>query len=424
MQPAPFHSVLRRATTCRATTCRATATPSFAPSPVHLRRCAESRRSWATALLVALMALPAAVSCGARELDMSTKTGNPPVIDRTRVRIVGAAGDVVVSGERGAVDTAAGVQAVAKLKNRSNDASASAAVNEDGSFEVRVEGTLEDEYELTITARGTSDSTTISLAVSDTTDSLGRGDGALTCLERTGTPVSEGATMGPQPVCGMLQSEALCRAAELVASASLECEDEDDCVVASRTPNCADSYGGGVAVSTKGASELSVGLASIDETICQDFDEQGCTYYASGGPLHPKTVARCEAGACVGKLIQYGFECSNAVLYGNTATCDDYETEARCQRDEMLADLNNACTRDDECTVFEAAPTCAERDCSHRFVVAAASVAEAEAGMTAINGGSCSQADATQCEYPGQPCISLPLNPRCIAGACVNVPAE
>lgn len=415
---------------------------SLEPRGVRLLRGTERRRHWTTALFAALMAFPAAASCGAREVDMSTKTGNPPVIDQTRVRIVGAVGEVIVRGERGAVETADGVQVVAKATNRSNDASASAIVNEDGSFEVRVAGTLEDEYELTITARGTSASTTLSLATSDTTDPTASaglsndtrgstttdvaesGDGALTCLERTGTPVREGGTRGPQPICGMLQSEALCQAAELVASVSLECADEQDCTFARRIPNCVQACGSVAVVSKEGAVDLAAGLSSIDETICRDFDGEGCTYLVTGCTPTSKAVALCEDGQCVARYVHSGFGCSDAVLYDNTPTCDDYETEALCQRDEMLADLNNACTRDDECTQFNAGPACAVEDCSHNRVVAVASLADVEASLAAIDDGICRQANDQTCEYQALPCLATALNPRCVAGACVHVPAE
>lgn len=374
------------------------------------------RAVWVAALLAAPVLPGATLSCGARETNMSTKTGNPPVIDQTRVRIVGADGEVVVSGDEGAVQTSGDEQIVAKVTNRSNDATASTAVNDDGSFEVHIEGTLDDDYELTLTTRGTGDSTTIELGEND--------EGTATCLERTGMTPSEGNTRGPQPICGTLQAEALCQAAELVATVPSLCEADGDCIVARGIPECADSYGSGAVVSKKGAAELSAGLASIDETICRDFEVEGCTYYASGGPPLPETVALCEAGRCVAGFVQYAFECSNAVLIDETPTCEDYETEARCERDQMLANLINECTRDDDCTAFYEMPDCTTRDCSGGTVIAASSEGDANAGLAAINAGICSGVTEGACEYGGPPCSSLELNPRCVAGACVHVPTE
>jgi hypothetical protein len=381
-------------------------------------------------MLAAVMLPAVTLSCGARETNMSTKTGNPPVIDQTRVRITGTNGEVVVSGDKGAVQTSGDERVVAKLTNRSNDATASTAVNEDGSFELRVEGTVEDDYELTVTTRGTSDSTTVELGESDdgardtTTSEVGESDGTATCVERTGVSPNEAGTRGPQPVCGTLHSEALCQAAELVATVSSECEDKDDCVVVHRNLECVDSCNSSVVVSARGAAELAVGLASIDETICRAFSEEGCTYIATGCTPASKTVALCEEGQCVARYVHYAFECSDTVLLDETPTCEDYEAEARCQRDKMLADLNNECTRDDDCTVFYELPVCAEMDCSGSAVIAVSSAMDANAGLAAINEGICLGANERACEYPGAPCTSLPLNPRCVAGACVHVPTE
>jgi hypothetical protein len=381
---------------------------------------------WVAALIVAALMPAFTLSCGGRETNMSTKTGNPPVIDQTRVRIVGADGEVVVSGDEGAVQTSGDEQVVAKVTNRSNDATGSAAVNDDGSFEVRVEGTLEDDYELTVTTRGTSDSTTIELAESDgaTTSDAGESDGTATCLERTGADPNEAGTRGPQPVCGTLNAEALCRAAELVSTVASECEDKQDCVVVHRNLECVDSCNSSVVVSARGAAELAVGLASIDETICRDFSEEGCTYIATGCTPASKTVALCEEGQCVAGHVQYGFECSNTVLIDETPTCGAFEAEALCQRDQMLAQLQNSCAKDDECVVFYAQPACAENDCTGNVVVAAMALAEAEAGMAAISDGICRQADDLACEYPGAPCLAGEVTPRCKAGQCVAEGAE
>lgn len=372
-----------------------------------------TRLVWA---LLVMAILPTAPSCGARETNMSTKTGNPPVIDQTRVRITGVDGEVVVTGEQGAVRASEDDSVVVKVTNHSNDATATTTVDDDGSFEVRVEGALEDDYELTVTVRGSNDSASLSLSDANS--------GPQTCLERTGATVNEAGTRGPQPTCGTLNAEAACLATELAATVSLECDTSADCVIAPHRPDCTDSCGNGIVVSNAGADDLAAGLAGINEAVCAEFDEQGCSYLPSGCPLPPKTIAACEESQCVAKFVHNGFECSNAVLLEDTPACEDYEAEARCQRDAMLADLSNTCTIDDDCIEFTDMPECTSPDCSGSTVIAASSLADANTGLEAINAGICSGATDSACEYTGPPCNWLALNPRCVAGACVHVQAE
>jgi hypothetical protein len=318
-----------------------------------------------------------------------------------------------VSGEPGAIRTSGDEPVVAKVTNRSNDATGSAAVNDDGSFEVRVEGTLEDDYELTVTARGTSDSTTETLAASS--------GASATCLERTGMAPNEGSTTGPQPICGALYAEASCRATELAATVSLDCEANEDCVIAYSYPDCNDSvcFSDPLAVSTQGALELAAGRASINETTCQAFDNEGCSYSYAGCTPPPQLAAVCEDGQCVGRAVQWGFECTGAVLVEEAATCEDFEAEALCRRDQMLAGLPNACSEDEDCEIVYAQPACAENDCSGNFVIAASSADDVESGMAAIDDGICGLAAEMACGYPGAPCNSVAPTPRCIAGECV-----
>lgn len=375
-------------------------------------------------VLVACTALLPVVttSCGARETNVSTNTGNPPVVDQTLVRISGAGGEVVVSGDAGAVDASGDEQVVATVTNLSNDATASATVEGDGSFEVRVAGTLNDEYELTVTTRGASP-TTVTLPGSDAPPN-GQPDAQsssppMTCLERTGGTPNEFGTNGPQPVCGTLNAEARCLAEEVVATVSLGCESNDDCVVSNNWVDCADSCGSGVVVSTQGVSELAAGVAAINQTTCQDFDGQGCIAIPSPCPPPPQLAALCEDGQCVGKYVDYGFECSRAVYLYETATCDDFTDEALCQRDRLIADIQNTCEQDDDCTVAYARPSCSPDNCGGQFAVPKSQATAVADGMTVIAQGICAMSAEANCEYQALPCDAIGYVPSCKAGKCV-----
>lgn len=370
-------------------------------------------RTWILTLAIGATLLPAVTtSCGARETNMSTNTGNPPVVDRTLVRISAADDEVIVTGEPGAVETSGSEQVVAKVTNLSNDATGSATVGSDGSFEVRVSGTVDDDYELTVTTRGAAPTTVTVPQTEAQTDS-----GPMTCLERTGGTPNEGGTRGPQPICGTLNAEASCLTGELATTVSLDCESNDDCVIAPNRSDCTDSCNSGMAVSLQGASELAAGLVSINETTCQDFDDEGCAYHISGCTPIPQLAARCEDGQCVGKSVQRGFECSEAVFYPDAASCVDYATEALCQRDRLLAGLENTCEQDDDCEVLYTSLSCAPDDCTGQHAVPKSVTTAIEDGMTTIEQGICAQA-GQDCDDQSIACEDVDYVASCIAGAC------
>lgn len=108
----------------------------------HLSRCLIAVSLFGCGAL-----LPA---CGAQSSDSvdSTDTGNPPAIDQAALSIVAAeAGSVVVSSDPGGVSPG-GVEVTVTNNTAGESASTNAA--EDGSFEVTLPGTVEDEYEVTV----------------------------------------------------------------------------------------------------------------------------------------------------------------------------------------------------------------------------------------------------------------------------------
>lgn len=93
----------------------------------------------------------------------STDTGNPPVINGQKLRVTASGADVVVSGEVGAVPGDASVE----VTNLSSGESRSTTAADDGSFEVTVAGSVDDEYRVDVEVGGRKSSTNVS-ATSDT----------------------------------------------------------------------------------------------------------------------------------------------------------------------------------------------------------------------------------------------------------------
>lgn len=97
-------------------------------------------------LCIGLPPALAVVGCGA----VSTNTGNPPVVDRQKLSVTASGANVVVAGEAGAVPSVAHV----KVTNLATEESESTTAAEDGSFEVTVVGSVDDEYRVEVEVGG------------------------------------------------------------------------------------------------------------------------------------------------------------------------------------------------------------------------------------------------------------------------------
>ena len=94
---------------------------------------------------------------------MGTETGNPPVVDSQKLRLVSGARGVELIGEPRAVSAGAEV----RLDNQSSGGSAAVTAGADGSFRVELAGAAEDSYEVTVTHRGGTTSLPVTVAASE-----------------------------------------------------------------------------------------------------------------------------------------------------------------------------------------------------------------------------------------------------------------
>lgn len=116
---------------------------------------------------IALLTLPTTLlstSCGSKlDSSMVTETGNPPVVDRTRVTATPLEGSVRVEGSDGAVPDGAEIEVI----NESTDDSSTTTADEDGAFSVEVDGDAGDQ--ITIHVKDGGETTSISLKAGDET---------------------------------------------------------------------------------------------------------------------------------------------------------------------------------------------------------------------------------------------------------------
>lgn len=131
-------------------------------SPLTLNS-APPRQRWLGAVLgLSLLASVggALSSCSAQSNDSvgSTDTGNPPVIAEQRLRVTVSDDGVVVSGEPGAVSGGAQIEVTNLSTNESRETTAAS----DGSFDVALPGTPNDEYRVEAELNGKKRSASVS----------------------------------------------------------------------------------------------------------------------------------------------------------------------------------------------------------------------------------------------------------------------
>lgn len=358
---------------------------------------------------VGLFALVGATSCGARVQALSTDTGNPPVIDRSSIRITGGDGEVTIIGAPGAVSSDTSGALTVVVTNLDGGATASAEASTDGSFVATVEGTVQDDYEVQVAREGSSSSVRLTVSDADST-----ADAQVSCLERTGTEPSTGSTTGPQPVCGGLHAEAWCLAEELAAATDRACEVDADCVWAPNAPACVDSCGYQLPTSQAGAAALAVGLEQLETSLCAEFDEKGCQYIASPCPLPPTSLPACRSGQCTAVAVSPGFECSQGVAADAAPTCEQYGAEAECLVEQGTDAVDRSCQTDDDCTLVTDGPSCVNDQC-WAVVVSKAGVAALADLVGEVQEQVCGRSDPA-CARGRAPCSYAPI--RCTEGEC------
>ncbi len=119
------------------------------------RSCSSTRHRRFTslpslALAACLGLLPLLPACGGQSDAVSTDTGNPPVIIGQKLHVTPSDSGVVVAGDAGAVTPGASVAVENVTRGRSRVTTAA----QDGSFEVELEGTAQDEYRVDATLGG------------------------------------------------------------------------------------------------------------------------------------------------------------------------------------------------------------------------------------------------------------------------------
>ncbi len=342
--------------------------------------------------LAATTVSPLLTSCGAQSNDAtSTDTGNPPVVDARKIDVTSTSDGVLVRGTEGAIQPG-GAEVV--VKNVTSGGSASVTAAADGSFEAELSGRVNDQYEVEASAGGRSAEASLSSNTEETPPL------ELQCLD-SADDAPDSATSGPQS-CNVLWAEARCLADEAVEGADRACASDDDCVSVNTAPDCNDSCGGLMPLSTASAQAVEDSLSDINSSLCAQFEAEGCSYIPSGCPGLPPSHT-----ACVDSTCQQVFGCDEGSLAADALVEAEMET------------LSEGCTADDECFVVFA-PTCSW-DCTQRPMYVSQANASDLNGLHSATARACLAAlDDEIC--PSSNCTSNDPSEQavCRSGRCVD----
>lgn len=201
--------------------------------------------------------------------DVSTETGNPPFIDSSKIALVVKRDEVHVVGEPGAVAPPEGTIEVTILRNQDV---ARGPVESDGSFDVELDATLDDVFEVRAVNGGRRSMAVIVLRGGA---QVGEGDGGVLSCEQKSDYAYDAVT-------------------QAITNADRRCETATDCVLASPDSACFAGCGFDY-VSVDGSASIQAVVEALDQVFCEDF-EDGCDRIVP--PCVPPREAECVAGQC------------------------------------------------------------------------------------------------------------------------------
>lgn len=229
--------------------------------------------TYGCALALGALALAALGCTESHQRDVSTETGNPPIIDSSKIALVVSRDDVFVRGSAGAVTPPQGEVEVKILRTQ---AQVTGPVEGDGSFDVRVDASLDDVFEVRA-VNGGKRSTVVIVVRGGAT--VGDGDGGVGEL-----------------ICEARRSLAIMQVADAVGHADKSCERSEDCQPYVPQTGC---YGGCFEgyFSEAGLAELEQAEESINQGVCASYSSDGCGFSLPGCVAPPS--AMCVSGQCV-----------------------------------------------------------------------------------------------------------------------------
>jgi hypothetical protein len=199
----------------------------------------------------------------------STQTGNPPILDDGRVSLEVSADEVHITGKPAAAKPSGATIEITNLTTSKVITGMAAA---DGSFDIRVDGSVNDTFAVRLLADGK--------------------ESQVVYVVRGGALVDDGSLS-----CGEYAELAGAMVAGAIAFADTSCESDSDCVTTGRATACTDACSDQV-VSRAGKAMIEAAVAEINGAVCKGFKDAGCRI--EGLPCVPPqpSAPRCSAGQC------------------------------------------------------------------------------------------------------------------------------
>ena len=326
-------------------------------------------------LLIALCP-PLLDHCGGAT-EPGTETGNPPVVEQQRLHIVLRDTGVEVVGDAGAVSPGASV----RVTNRASGASAQATARGDGSVSVVVPGSLQDEYEVTV--------------------SNGAGSQTVQVTTTTGTPIDAGAELA-NASCEALDSTLRMRVAAAYSEASTACQTDSDCTEGGDV-GCYYTCGGPI-VSVSGAAAARAAILQDTAPLCGELSQRcGPRGPPSCTPLATTTTIGCSNGSC------------------QVLSCGDLGNRAGVRISDTLKYAPRECTTGADCSLLSPHVRCVADCGTLHYSVTSSAVSQLNQSVLLLQDPFCTEFESRGCPAPIQlPCVPPLQTPQatCNAGQC------
>ena len=320
--------------------------------------------------------------CGG-SAEPGTETGNPPGVEARRLHIVLRDSGVEVVGDAGAVSPGARV----RVTNTSSGEQAEATARADGSVSVIVPGSLEDEYDVTVSNGGGSQTVRVSAASNG--DSNGTADSDLGSAS-----------------CEALENTLGQRIADGFSSGNTACRVDDDCVFQGWGAGCYFQCGGSF-LSVNGAALAQMAVEEDTAPVCSELESRCTRQPASSCPPPTTTTPECANGVCQG-LDLSGF------------SCEELSNSAAARLGDLIDGAGRSCSVESDCTLYNPGLACAA-NCGYPIAVATAALLELTGSITRLEDRFCSEFTDRSCPGPFQfPCPAPLMDPRasCVSGQC------
>lgn len=343
--------------------------------------------------------------CGGA-LEHGTETGNPPVVEQQKLHVVLHDDGVEVVGEAGSVSPGA---TVTVTNTRSGD-HAEAIARADGSVNVRVPGTLDDEYEVTVASGGGSQSVRVK-AANESSPSATNSDAADTGVDNTTDTKVDNETAGSNATlsdaelssasCDVLENTLAQRVASAFGSGDTQCRTDDDCVYANWGAACYYQCGSSF-LSVNGATQAQADAVQSTAPVCNELQSRCLRQPPSSCPPLPSTMPQCSNGVC-------------QALDLSSYSCEQLSNTALARLDTALTGAARECMQDADCTLYNPSLSCAFSCPGHPSAVAVSALTALNASSERIESRICSEFQNRACSGPfALPCPAPVIQPKAV----------